>query len=73
MTKDMTESTSFLTSKSSSLPIEPNSFVEAFQDAGWHVAMTEEFDAILTNSTWDLVPPSINLIGCKWVYKVIEG
>ena len=72
MTKNMTDSTSFLASKSSSLPSEPNSFAETFQDASWHAFMIEEFDALLTNFTWDLVlsPPSINLIGCKWIYKI---
>lgn len=71
MAKSLFESTTFLASKSSSLPSEPNSFAEASQDVGWCAAMAE-FDALLANSTWDLVPPlsSINLIGCKWVYKV---
>lgn len=34
--------------------------------------MAEEFDTLLTNTTWDLVPPpsSVNLIDCEWVYKV---
>lgn len=34
--------------------------------------MAKEFDALLSNSTWDLVPPpfSVNLIDCNWVYKV---
>jgi hypothetical protein len=33
--------------------------------------MKKEFDAILSNGTWILVPSShhINLVGCKWVYK----
>nr|CAD1818092.1 unnamed protein product [Ananas comosus var. bracteatus] len=40
-------------------------------NAGWRAVMAEKFDALLTNATWDLVPPpSINLIECKWVYKV---
>jgi hypothetical protein len=38
----------------------------------WSQAMNLEFDALLHNHTWTLVPsnPSQNLIGCKWVFRV---
>ena len=38
----------------------------------WRQAMNLEFDALLQNHTWTLVPshPSQNLIGCKWVFQV---
>ena len=34
--------------------------------------MQQEYDALLKNKTWHLVPPQRdrNLIDCKWVYKV---
>lgn len=34
--------------------------------------MADEVNALLKNGTWSLVPfhPSINLIGCKWVYHI---
>jgi len=34
--------------------------------------MTQEFDALHSNHTWDLVmlPPGKQAIGCRWVYKV---
>jgi hypothetical protein len=34
--------------------------------------MNKEFDALLANGTWTLVPklPNANLVGCKWAYKV---
>uniref|UniRef100_A0A2N9HUX6 Reverse transcriptase Ty1/copia-type domain-containing protein n=1 Tax=Fagus sylvatica TaxID=28930 RepID=A0A2N9HUX6_FAGSY len=34
--------------------------------------MNHEFDALLTNQTWSLVPPhpSQNKIGCKWVFRI---
>ena len=34
--------------------------------------MGEEINALLTNSTWELVPRSQagNIIGCKWEYRV---
>ena len=33
--------------------------------------MQTEYDALLKNKTWDLVPssPSQNLIGCKWIFR----
>ena len=36
--------------------------------------MTQEYEALHVNHTWDLVPiPEGNkAIGCKWVYKVIH-
>lgn len=37
----------------------------------WKEAMTEEFDNLLSNQTWELVPKPVNTkpIGCKWVFK----
>jgi hypothetical protein len=34
--------------------------------------MDEEYNALMENKTWHLVPPSKNknLIDCKWVYKI---
>lgn len=34
--------------------------------------MSSEFNALLFNRTWELVPPSdaTNLIGCKWIFRV---
>jgi len=34
--------------------------------------MNAEFDALLKNQTWQLVPPSTarNIIGCKWVFRI---
>lgn len=33
--------------------------------------MAEEFHALLKNGTWTLVPPqpSMNIVGCKWVFR----
>jgi histone deacetylase 1/2 len=51
---------------------EPSSIAEAFTDYRWKAAMNDEYDALIKDKTWHLVPSSHgqNIIDCKWVYKV---
>jgi histone deacetylase 1/2 len=51
---------------------EPSSIAEAFSDSRWKAAMADEYDAMIKNSTWHLIPsaPGQNVIDCKWVYQV---
>jgi histone deacetylase 1/2 len=51
---------------------EPRNISEALDDNKWNHAMQEEYDALIKNKTWHLVPPSFgkNLIDCKWVYHI---
>jgi histone deacetylase 1/2 len=51
---------------------EPSNLAEALDDTRWSQAMQEEYNALMENKTWHLVPPSStrNLIDCKWVYRV---
>ena len=51
---------------------EPTCFSMEVKSREWRHAMNLEFDALLRNQTWTLVPshPSQNLIGCKWVFRV---
>jgi hypothetical protein len=51
---------------------EPESLQEALVDPNWKKAMEEEYAALLKNGTWHLVPhrPGMNLINCKWVFKI---
>ena len=51
---------------------EPENLCEALTDSNWKHAMQDEYDALLENKTWHLVPPSPhkNVIDCKWVYHI---
>uniref|UniRef100_A0A2N9F0Q1 Uncharacterized protein n=1 Tax=Fagus sylvatica TaxID=28930 RepID=A0A2N9F0Q1_FAGSY len=51
---------------------EPTCFTTASKNPKWRQAMNSEFDALLKNHTWSLVPPnsSQNQIGCKWVFRI---
>jgi hypothetical protein len=51
---------------------EPTSYTAASKHPQWCTAMTEEFQALQKQGTWTLVPPppSKNIVGCKWVYKL---
>jgi histone deacetylase 1/2 len=54
---------------------EPKNVKQALLDPKWKTAMQEEYDALLQNKTWSLVPlPSHRqAIGCKWVFRVKEN
>ncbi|XP_020150741.1 uncharacterized mitochondrial protein AtMg00820-like [Aegilops tauschii subsp. strangulata] len=51
---------------------EPKNLSEALTDPNWKHAMQDEYDALVANKTWHLVPPSSNknVIDCKWVYRI---
>jgi hypothetical protein len=61
--------TTFLTTLSTS---EPTCFSKAVTDPRWQTAMSQEFDALITNGTWQLCPRPVhhNVIRNKWVYKI---
>jgi hypothetical protein len=48
----------------------PTSVRSALTDPHWCHAM-EEYEALLSNSTWDLVPrpPVVNVVTDKWIFK----
>ncbi|BBH07387.1 transposable element gene, partial [Prunus dulcis] len=52
--------------------IEPTCVSQAVKDPLWRQAMSNEFNALIRNGTWELIPslPSQNLIGCKWVFRI---
>jgi hypothetical protein len=51
---------------------EPHNVDEALANKNWKHAMDLEYNALLHNKTWHLVPPQKgrNIIGCKWVWKI---
>ncbi|KAG8496674.1 hypothetical protein CXB51_007946 [Gossypium anomalum] len=54
------------------LNCEPRTINEAFASKEWRLATQAEYDALIHNSTWDLVPLPYGqkVIGCKWLFKV---
>ncbi|PRQ55598.1 putative RNA-directed DNA polymerase [Rosa chinensis] len=55
-----------------SCPITPTSYSQASKYPAWTAAMKEEISALQHTNTWTLVPhhPNMNVVGCKWVYRV---
>jgi histone deacetylase 1/2 len=51
---------------------EPRNLSAALNDPHWCAAMQDEYNALMENQTWTLVPSSSNknLIDCKWVYRI---
>jgi hypothetical protein len=57
---------------------EPQTMEEALKgkDANkWEIAMQEEYDSLVVNNSWSLVPlpKGRKLISCKWVFKIKHG
>ncbi|KAL4570097.1 hypothetical protein LXL04_025748 [Taraxacum kok-saghyz] len=51
--------------------LEPSTHTQALKDPKWRHAMESEFNALIQNQTWELVPPSSHTpIGCKWVFRI---
>ena len=54
---------------------EPSSFKEAVEDPTWVDAMVEEYDSIVRNSAWEIVPRMEGklVVGSKWIYKLKQA
>lgn len=50
----------------------PSSFAQASNNPKWVAAIADEFQALIANDTWELVPSTLgqNIVGCKWVYRI---
>nr|GEU48619.1 ribonuclease H-like domain-containing protein [Tanacetum cinerariifolium] len=49
----------------------PKSNREAFNDVNWHPGIRDEYNALVKNSTWTLVPrpPDVNVVRCMWLFR----
>jgi histone deacetylase 1/2 len=54
---------------------EPTTVKQALADSQWLKAMQAEYDALMKNQTWSLVPLPAHrrAIGCKWVFRIKEN
>ena len=51
---------------------EPSSFQEVVQHQEWADAMVEEYNSIMTNDVWEVVPrlEDKSVVGSRWIYKI---
>ena len=51
---------------------EPTSYEEAAHKKEWMEAMTEEYQSIMKNDVWDILPKPKNkgVVSLKWIYKI---
>ena len=51
---------------------EPPTVTSALLCPPWKATMQAEYDALMKQHTWSLVPPSAShrLVGNKWVFKI---
>ena len=51
---------------------EPTNYEQAAQKKEWVEAMTKEYQSIMKNDVWDIVPKPENesVVSSKWIYKI---
>ncbi|XP_038885719.1 uncharacterized mitochondrial protein AtMg00820-like [Benincasa hispida] len=59
-------------STSPTIPIEPPNYKVALADPQWKQVMVAEYEALIRNNTWSLVPlpPKRKAIRCKWAFHI---
>ncbi|KAI3693812.1 hypothetical protein L1987_76764 [Smallanthus sonchifolius] len=59
------------TTTSPSISLLPKSHLTALTDPNWKYAMKNEYEALLANNTWELVPRPADapVIRCMWLFK----
>ncbi|GJW05934.1 ribonuclease H-like domain-containing protein [Tanacetum coccineum] len=60
-----------LTLHVSSISPLPKSYRDAFNDPNWQNAMCDEYNALIKNNTWTLVPrpTDTNVVRCMWLFR----
>ena len=63
---------SFTVTATSSISPEPSSVAATLLDSNWKQAMVDEFNALMRNNTWTLVPfcDRMNIVDNKWVFRL---
>jgi hypothetical protein len=58
------------TTSSSPSPL-PTNYRSTLADANWRAAMMDEYQALVDNNTWQLVPrpPGANVVTRKWIFR----
>lgn len=71
MSQTAASSTQPLALTAAACPTDPMCYSQAVRFSQWRDAMDLEFNALLQNNTWRLVPfrPGMNVVGCKWVFR----
>ena len=51
---------------------EPTSYEESIQKKEWVEAMTKEYQSIMKNDVWDIVPKpeGKSIVSSKWIYNI---
>ncbi|GKC76793.1 ribonuclease H-like domain-containing protein [Tanacetum coccineum] len=49
----------------------PKSYLQAIRDPNWKKAILDEYNALIKNRTWELVPrpPDVNVVRFMWLFK----
>jgi hypothetical protein len=57
---------------STAVSLIPGNYRSALADPQWRVAMADEYQTLINNDTWCLVPrpPGANVVTGKWIYKL---
>jgi len=57
---------------SGSVEVDPSSLEEVVQQPIWVDAMVEEYDSIIRNSVWKVLPRPTDksVVSSRWIYKV---
>ena len=65
----------YLAAMSTIVRSEPASFEEAIKHQVWKDAMHEEYESIIKNDVWDVVPRPEDkaVVTSKWLYKIKHG
>ena len=67
--------TGYMALMSKCIVTDPFYFEEAAQEPTWVDAMVEEYDSIVRNSAWEIVPRPVgkSVVGSRWMYKVKQA